>query len=90
MSVVKVSLLTGFKLNTHKRRSDKLKRHVTDCGVYFIQRLLFLAKLIFKVVLNLGLEIGRQQHSPGRTENPSKVEKFKRSQRTDCGFSIST
>ena len=66
MRVVKVSLLTGFKLNTHKSRSDKLKRHdVTDCGVYFIQRLLFLTKLIFKVVLNLGLEIGRQQRSPG-------------------------
>ena len=65
MSVVKVSLLTGFKLNTHKSHSDKLKRHdVTDCVVYFFQRLLFLAKLIFKVVLNLGLEIDRQQRSP--------------------------
>ena len=46
--------------------------------------------IFFKDVLNLGFNNGRYEPSLGWTKNSLKHEKFERSDRTDCGFSIST
>ena len=85
--VVKVSLLAWFKPDVHKNHFGELKRfNLNDCGVCFVQRLLFRDKLMFKVLLNLRLDIGRHACSQGWTKNPVKLEKFKRSDQADCGF----
>jgi len=46
--------------------------------------------IVFKDVWNLGFNNGRYEPSLGWTENSLKHEKFEKSDRTDCGFSIST
>ena len=90
MGVVHVSLMAWFAFCVHKSRFSLLRRHIqSNSGVFSVQQVSVLVNLIFKVVWNLGLDLGRHVAQIERTENRTKREKFKRSDRVHCGFSTS-
>ena len=64
--------------------------NITDCDFCFLESLLVLVKFMFKVVLNLSLDINPHGDSLGWGKTPLKLVKRKVSDQADSGFSIST